>query len=443
MPSKSNLILHRTTPVMILKFFLLISVNAAILTYANSIFSLKLSVGLYSKYAFLVSNAGVAAIFLTMGFDMSASKYFSSYIHNNNYSLAKGFTHTALMQILKSSVIFILLSASYWAMEPFMAKAFVVLFHIHIPKANIAVGLVVAVFIAALNILIIILRCLSTPLWGYFLSTVLPTLLIFVAAVTLPAVITAEAGFNQVIAFYGAAYLATVVICVIVLIMVIRSKPHHRVQMEIDSDWFRISKVMMFYSFITMLSNVIPINILQLYLDISINTAQMATFAYSYSVLYMLFSIPTLMIKTISSPKFAPLHSSGQYKGLQQLIIRANRLSLIFNCSLVCSGIVFHKAISSVMSNQFQNILPISLFIALSFVLDFSINATRSALLLLGNEKSVIKNRAMVVIIQLFLSLIAGYYWRIYGVCIVLILIRNISSVLMIRELKMAGYRSF
>lgn len=443
MPNKSNLILQNTTPATILKFLLLISINATILAYANSIFSLKLSVELYSKYAFLVSNAGVIAIFLTMGFDMSASKYFSSYIHNNSYALAKGFTHTALMQILKSSAIFVILAAGYWITEPFVAKLLEVFFHIHIPKSNIIIGLIVAVFIAALNVLIIILRCLSTPLWGYFLSTVLPTLLILGAAITLPTEIKTEDGFNQVMVFYGIAYLITVAICVFILVLIIRSKPHHRVEMEIDSNWFRISKVMMFYSFITMLSNVIPINILQLYLNTSVNNAQMATFAYSYSVLYMLFSIPPLMTKTISNPKFSPLYSSGQHKELQQLIINANRLSLAFNFSLTCLGVIFHKFIINLISNQFQDITIISLFIALSFMLDFSINATRSALLLLGNEKSVMENRAIVVIIQLLLSLVIGYYWGVYGVCSALILVRNISSILMIRELKVVGYRSF
>ncbi|MDD3266657.1 MAG: hypothetical protein PHC75_05690 [Burkholderiales bacterium] len=443
MQPKSNSILQRTTPVMILKFLFLISLNAIILAYANSIFSLKLSVDLYSKYAFLVSNAGVVAIFLTMGFDMSASKYFSSYIHNNNYALAKGFTHTALIQILKSSAVFIVLAASYWLMEPFLANLFETYFHTHIFKGNIIIGLIVAIFIAALNILIIILRCLSTPLWGYFLSVVLPTLLILVAAITLPVIVKTEADFNHVMMFYGIAYLVAVAACVAILILLIRSKPHYLVKMEIDSNWFKISKVMMVYSFIIMLSNVIPINILQLYQGVSVNSAQMATFAYSYSVLYLLFSIPPIMTKTILNPKFAPLHSSGQYSELQKIIINSNRLSLAFNFSLVYLGIVFHKFIINLLSNQFSDILIISLLIALSFMLDFSINASRSALLLLGNEKSVMKNRAIVVILQLFLSLIVGYYWGVYGVCIALILIRNISSVLMILELKTAGYRSF
>lgn len=443
MLSKSNLILRRTTPSMVLKFLFLIVTNVTALTYANSIFSLKLSVELYAKYAFLVSNASIVAIFLTRGFDMSASKYFSSYINNDNYGLAKGFTHTALVQILKLSSVFLVLTIVYWVFESFIASTCELFFHIHIPQSNILLGLIVAIFIAVLNVLIIILRCLSTPLWGYFLSTVLPTLFILVVAIFLPIGINTEAAFNPFLEFYGFAYLITATICIAVLVLVIRTKPHHRVTMEIDPVWFKVSRIMMMYSFVTMLSNVIPLNVLQLYLGNSVNNAQMATFAYSYSVIYMLFSIPPLMTKTISNPQLSPMYANGQYKELQQLIINANRLSLGFNFSLVCIGVVFHKFLLNLVSNQFQDILIISLFIALSFMLDFSINATRSALLLLGNEKSVMKNRTIVIIVQLLLSLIFGYYWGVYGVCIALIIIRNISSILMIAELKATGYKSF
>ena len=428
--------------VLLLKFFILICMNTFMLAYANSLLSLKLSVNLYAEYSFVISNAGLIAIFLTIGYDVSTNKYFANYLKNQNYDLAKGFLVTIIKKIILASILLLILTFLYWYFEPVLERTLEPLLKIDMPEEEIITSLNVAIFIAALSVTSVILRCLATPILGYIIGVFVPTLLVLIVAMILPYHNDSEADFNLIIRSYAFAYLIISIISIIIIMYYAKNKLTNNVA-RYEEAWQSSSRVMMYYSIVAMLGMVIPIDVLQFYLGSSVSKNNIATFSFAFTILYAVCAIPQMCTRFIVNAQLFFLHNSGQKSVLEQLIVKTNRASLGFNCGIILLLIIFHNYLLSLINNKLENLLTVGSILAAAYVLDLSITSTRNALLMLGNEKKATKNRIITISLQLILSLISGYYWGLFGVCWTIVIIRNLSAGLMLYELKKAGYRSF
>ena len=423
-----------------MRFFILIVINVIVISGANYVLSTKLTPSLYAGYAFLIANANLLAILLTMGYDLSANKYLSKYLIDNESSLARGFMNMTRIKIIKAAIICILITIIYWFIEPIIEKTY----QIEMPEEEMAVWFNIAILFGILNIFTVIMRCLGRTELGFLLGIFLPSLLILIIAILIPEGLHTFKHFNQIMLYIFLAYMIPVLIGVITTHILFKKEVRHSAASNYTNklDWSKSSKIMMFYAFIAAAGNVIPINVLELYSGGSVSKDQIGAFALAFNIVYTIFTIPLLTTKGTIMAVLYPLYSKGDHKSLQTIILYSNRLSLAFNLTIVLLFIAFNSYISNLISAGYNGFIAVFLLLCAGFAIDLSLNTTRTSLLMLGSERKVLFNRLVTVTLQLILSLIIGYHYGMYGVCIVIIITRNLAAIQMMLELKKLGYKS-
>ena len=347
----------------------------------------------------------------------------------------------ANLRILQAGFICILLTIVYWYIEPIIEKAY----DIEMPDEKTVAWFNIAILFGILNMFTIIMRCLGRAELGYLLGIFLPSILLLAVALIIPDGLHTSKHFNHIMPYIIFAYIVPILIAMIISYSQVRRKISKNKKANFKDnkiEWHHSSRIMMFYTFLATIANVIPIDVLKLFVGISVTNEQIGTFALAFNILYTIFTIPQLTSKGTVMALLFPLFAKGEHKSLQTIIQYSNRLSLAFNLSIVMLFIIFNKYISSLVSSKYEGFIIIFLALAVGFSVDLSLTITRNALLMLGKEKKILINRIISILIQVVLSIVTAYYWGIYGVCITVIIVRNFTAIQMMLELKKLGYKS-
>jgi O-antigen/teichoic acid export membrane protein len=416
----------------------LIFLGVLITLLLNLLLVFRLSAGHYGDYALIIRNASFIALILTLGFDVSANRYLSNYIVAERWHLAKGYTLLSLRVLLYNSAIYlILLTAAAVVMQ--WCRHIGVL---SIPGLYPIVWLWLAILIAFLQLGMVMLRTVHKADAGFFWGSVAQYALLLMGVWFF--VKPSEAPLQEL---YRTLDLTAISygFCVVIMAIVIMRSLYVHIKRETHikmrtKKWLRVSSSMMGYSVLSMMAPAVILNVVQLMPKIA--ESDVGVFALCATICGAFGLIPSMTVKGSVMAWMKPLYKTNQKAQLAKLIVYCNWFGIAFNILFVlvvyCFGHQLIKHLPLVYHHMYWPLV----WIALSYIFDPSINATRSALMMMGQQNKVLMVRIAVIVMLIVFGVIGSYYAGILGASIALVVQQIIAGIMDAGLLKSMGYNS-
>jgi O-antigen/teichoic acid export membrane protein len=300
-----------------------------------------------------------------------------------------------------------------------------------------------AILIAVIQVGMVFLRTVHKADAGFFWGSVAQYALLLCGVwLWVHGTQTEAIRFDRVLRLTAVSYGICVVIMAILIYrsLYMRLKPITRVKKR-TQKWLRVSGSMMGYSVFSMMAPAVILNVVSFMPHIL--ESQTGVFALGLSISSAFGMVPSLTVKGSVMAWMKPLYKTRQKRKLAKLIVYCNWFGMGFNTLFTVMFLLGGHYLIRVLPGDYSSLYWPLVLQAAAYVFAPSINATRSALMMMGKQNGVLVVRIIVIGMLLLFGGLGAYFYGIVGASVAMVGTQFFAALMDAHLLKRIGYRSF